>query len=117
MKKKNVIVSLSFAIMLVLAMVLQSVHSFHHLEKFVTEKHCDHKYNANNAEISHAHSDLDACFVCEFALSTTVVKEFLSFSFYKKQLPYQFNFFKPIEIIQTFGGSLFSLRGPPFFLK
>lgn len=115
MKKKNILFSLYFAMMVLSAIVLQGVHSFHHLEQFLAEKHCDHHYNDNNPEISHAHSDLDDCFVCEFAFSSTYIKEFLSISFHKNQLPDRFYFFKPHEIIDSFRGSLYSLRGPPCF--
>lgn len=116
MKKKNVILSLSFAIMVLSAIVLQSVHSFHHLEQFLTEKHCDHHYNDNNPEIGHAHSDLDDCFVCEFAFSSVVETPAFSFNTQNFHTYFTVYFFCKQQSYSTFSGCLFADRAPPILL-
>jgi hypothetical protein len=116
MKKKAVIISLSFALMVLSAILLQSVHSYHHLEKFISEKHCNHTYAENKTEINHSHHDLDHCFACEFTFSTSIKSEFFTFTFYKIQLPVGYTFSYSKEITNHFKGSLFSLRAPPSFI-
>lgn len=116
MKKKAVIVSLSFAIMILSAILLQSLHSYHHLEKFISEKHCNHKYSENKTEINHTHHDLDHCYVCEFTFSTSIKSDLFTYNFYKQQLSTRYTFSYSKEITNHFKGSLFSLRAPPFFI-
>lgn len=113
MKKKSVIVSLSFVIMVVSALLLQSIHSYHHLEKFISEKHCNHHYSDTKTEISHSHHDLDHCYVCEFTFSNSVATEFLSITFYKNLLPSCLIFLINQDLVSAFKGCLFSLRAPP----
>ena len=98
------------------ALLLQSFHSFHHLEQFVTEKHCHHKYALNKTEISHAHEGFDHCFVCEFALSTYTPTQFYSFDFKKTEVLTSYTFCYSKEITQSFRGALFSLRAPPIVI-
>ena len=95
------------------AILLQSLHSFHHLEKFITEKHCHHKYALNKTAITHQHHNFDHCFVCEFDLSNCTSTHFYAFDFKKTEVTsrYTFCYFK--EISQSFRGALFALRAPP----
>ena len=99
--------------MVISAILLQSFHSFHHLEQFVTEKHCHHKYALNKTEIGHAHEGFDHCFICEFTFSssvdvTSVVMPKEYNLFYNK-----LSFLLTSENISFYSGSSFSLRGPP----
>ena len=113
MKNKISIISLSFAIIVMSAILLQSFHSFHHLEQFVTEKHCHHKYALNKTEIGHQHEGFDHCFVCEFALSNYTPTHFYSFDFRKTEVSTSYTFCYSKEITQSFRGALFALRAPP----
>lgn len=113
MKNKITLVSLSFSILIIAAMFLQSLHSFHHLEKFISEKHCHHKYAQNKTQISHTHHDFDHCFVCEFTFSssteiTTVIIP-SEYSFFYNKVSY----LSTSESILFYSGCSFSLRGPP----
>jgi hypothetical protein len=113
MKRKYSILSLLFSLMVLSAILLQSFHSFQHLEKFMAEKHCHHKYALNKTEINHSHHDFDHCFVCEFALSTYTPAKHLVFSF-KKPIAHQaYTFAYSKQITQSFRGALFALRAPP----
>ena len=116
MKNKITIVSLSFSIIVMTAILLQSVHSFHHLETFISEKHCHHKYAQNKSEIDHSHHDFDHCFVCEFALSNYTNTSFFSFDFKKPDLHASYSVSYSKAITQYFKGSLFALRAPPSFI-
>lgn len=113
MKKKNLILSFLFGLTVLLAIVLQSVHSFNHLEKELTTKQCHHKYAKNKTEFSHAHHNLDHCFVCEFTFSTSIKSDFFTFNFKKVEIPVSYSYFYSKEITQSFRGSLFALRAPP----
>ena len=113
MKNKISLLSLSFTIIIMGALLLQSFHSFHHLEQFVTGKHCHHKYASSKTDINHAHESFDHCFVCEFAVSTYIPTHFYSIDFLKKEVPTSYTFCYSKEITQSFRGALFSLRAPP----
>ncbi|MDN3678612.1 hypothetical protein QWY90_14955 [Flavobacterium paronense] len=113
MKNKISILSLSFTFMVMGAILLQSLHSFHHLEKFIAEKHCHHKYAINKTEINHQHHEFDHCFVCEFALSNYTPTHFYSFDFKKTEVLSSYTFCYSKEITQFFRGALFGLRAPP----
>lgn len=116
MKRKYSIISLTFALLVVSAILLQSFHSFHHLEKFIAEKHCHHKYAENKTEINHQHHGFDHCFVCEFALSTYTPSHFYSFDFRKTAVLSSYSFCYSKEITQSFRGALFALRAPPMII-
>lgn len=99
--------------MILAAILLQSFHSFHHLEQFVAEKHCNHKYAQNKTEIGHSHTDFDHCFVCEFTFSSSAALAALVMPkeynlFYNK-----LSFLPTSENIPFYSGCSFSLRGPP----
>ena len=116
MKRKNLILSFLFGLTVLLAIVLQSVHSFNHLEKEITTKECHHKYAKNQTQLTHAHHNLDHCFVCEFTFSTSIKSDFYTFIFKKVEIPVSYSYFYSKEITQSFRGSLFALRAPPSFI-
>ncbi len=98
------------------AILLQSIHSFHHLEQFISEKHCHHKYAVNKTEISHSHHDFEHCFVCEFALSNYTSTHFFSFEFKNVAVHTSYTFAYSKQITQAFRGALFALRAPPIVI-
>ena len=54
MKGKYSVVSLFFGLAILFAILLQSLHSYHHIEVALSEKHCNHKY----AAVSYTHLDV-----------------------------------------------------------
>lgn len=113
MKKKYSIISLLFSVLILGAIFLQSLHSFHHLEQFVTAQHCNHQYAPNKTEVNHAHQGFEHCFVCEFAFSSSIQKENVDFNLHNSSFFYKSSFLSTSENISFFSGSSFSLRGPP----
>jgi hypothetical protein len=95
-------------------MLFQSVHSYEHLAKQLSEKKCSHKNNSSH-EITHQHHNFDHCFVCDFTLSNFISATISHFEFKKTNLPSGYSFFNSREITQFFKGSLFALRAPPEF--
>lgn len=115
MKRKYALISFVFAWAVLTAMLIQSVHSFHHLEEEFSKEKCHHELTNNKAELTHSH-EKDHCFVCEFAFSTTVSYDAFTFQFNKTELPTAYTFTYSKEITNHFKGSLFALRAPPFFI-
>jgi hypothetical protein len=116
MINKNSLLSFVFGIVVLFAIVLQSTHSFVHLEKEITQKQCIHINAKNQSQFTHLHHNLDHCFVCEFAFSTSIKSESYSFTFKKWTIPVSYAYFYFKEISQHFRGSLFALRAPPTFI-
>ena len=112
MKRKYSIGSFLFGFAVFFAILLQSAHSFHHLEETISAKKCHHDYSENTSQITHSHH-FDHCFVCEFTFSNSIKTEFLSFKFKKVEISSSYSFAKSKEITQFFCGSLFALRAPP----
>ena len=112
MKKKQLIISVSLALTVLLSILFQSVHSYEHIAKQLSEKKCHHDYNDKNGAITHQHHNYDSCFVCQFSFESYITPEKISFQFYKyhKEIPYFLSF---SENVVSFSGSLYSLRGPP----
>src|SRR6187402_2580062 len=115
MKKKFVILNSFLALAVLFVMLFQSVHSFEHLAKQLSEKKCHHKYTSSE-EITHQHHNFDHCFVCDFTISNFVASDIHHFEFKKFTVPTGYSFFKSREITQFFKGSLFALRAPPSFI-
>ena len=115
MKKKFVILNSFLMFAVLFAMLFQSVHSYEHIAKQLSEKNCLHKYTSSK-EITHQHHDFDHCFVCHFTVSSFVGSEISRFEFKKITIPSGYSFFKSKEITQFFKGSLFALRAPPSFI-
>lgn len=112
---KKQLINLSFALLILSSIVLQSIHSFVHIREVFTEKSCHHKYAVNQTEISHQHHKFHHCFACEFTISDYVKADFKSFEISKKEVSTFYNASYSKEIIQNFKGSLFQLRAPPIF--
>lgn len=113
MKGKYSVVSLFFGLAILFAILLQSLHSFHHIEEALSEKHCNHKYAVNKTEVSHSHHDSDHCFVCEFTLSSCSQTKLDDYSLNIRSLFKKVTFFHSTENISFFSGCIYSLRGPP----
>jgi hypothetical protein len=96
------------------SMLLQSAHSFVHISELFSKKECHHQYTGQT-EISHQHHPFDECFVCEFTFSAFITPQHFSYSFHTPQgiIPY---FCTSTEIVFSFSGSSYSLRGPPSFI-
>lgn len=112
MKKRQLITSVSLALMVLFSILFQSIHSYEHIVKQLSEKQCHHDYSDINGEITHQHHDYDTCFVCHFAFGSYITPEKFCFKFYYsyQEIPYFFHF---PESAVSFSGSLYSLRGPP----
>lgn len=115
MKKKIVIVNSFLMFAVLFAMLFQSIHSYEHLVKQLSEKECHHKY-VSSKEITHQHHGFEHCFVCDFTLSSFVSSGISHFEFKHISLPSSHFIFKSREITQFFAGSLFALRAPPSFI-
>jgi len=114
MKRKYSIGSFLFGLTIFLALLIQSIHSFHHIEEVFSKEHCHHEYSQSKHQITHSH-EFDKCFSCEFAFSSSlklISKEsyYLVIEVFKKEI---FNFYNKTP--KHFSGSLFSLRGPPMY--
>jgi hypothetical protein len=117
MKKKIIAVNFLMSFAVLFAMLFQTVHSYEHILRLSSEKHCDHKYTTGQKELTHSHSVDANCHICHFAFSTFVPNSFQSFSFHKtlvEAASYKFFYFEGISAF--FKGSLFALRAPPAFI-
>ncbi|WP_166922598.1 hypothetical protein [Flavobacterium poyangense] len=112
MKKKQLILSVSFALTVLFSILFQSIHSYEHIVKQLSEKQCHHDYNDPSGEITHQHHNYDVCFVCHFSFESYVLPEQFSFQFHTttEGIPY---FFTLSEKIFSFPESAYLLRGPP----
>ncbi|MDD5150310.1 MAG: hypothetical protein PHC28_07470 [Flavobacterium sp.] len=115
MKKKFALLNYFLMIAVLFSILFQSVHSYEHLAKQLSEKNCHHTYNSSK-EITHQHHNFDHCFVCNFTLSSFVTSKISQFEFKKINIPSGYTFFKSRAITQFFKGSLFALRAPPSFI-
>lgn len=114
MKNKFVLINSLMSVVILFAILFQSMHSFEHLTKQLTEKKCLHKH-VSDKQITHQHKILKQCFVCEFAFSSfidTNTKTFLltSIEVFFKQVSFYNN-----NSITCFNGISYPLRGPPHF--
>jgi archaellum component FlaF (FlaF/FlaG flagellin family) len=71
MKKKFEIINALMSVVILFAILFQSVHSYEHLVKHLSEKKCLHK-RVSSQEITHQHHNSNHCFVCEFGFSTFI---------------------------------------------
>ncbi|KAF2336185.1 hypothetical protein [Flavobacterium daemonense] len=112
MKRKQLILSVSMTLTILFTILFQSIHSFEHIVKQLSEKQCHHAYNDPSGEITHQHHNYDLCYVCNFAFGSYTVAEIFSFQFHNfyKEIPYFFSF---SENISSFSESAYLLRGPP----
>ncbi|TEB46005.1 hypothetical protein D0809_03145 [Flavobacterium circumlabens] len=112
MKKKQLILSVSLALTVLFSILFQSIHSYEHIVKQLSEKQCHHDYSDPSGEITHEHHNYDLCYVCHFSFGSYLVPEEFSFQFpaSNKEIPY---FFALSEKIFPFSESAYLLRGPP----
>lgn len=116
MKRKLQLLNFGMGLIVLFAILFQSVHSFEHLAKQLSEKQCHHKYHSHKTEINHSHHNFDKCFVCEFAFSSYIsLNKTASFK-ENKEIVSKYTFEYSKEIFSSFKGSLFSLRAPPVFI-
>ncbi len=116
MKKQICTISFALSLLILTSLVLQSVHSYRHINDFLSEKKCNHQYAINKTVIAHQHHQLDHCLSCEFTFSTYIKSNLLSFSFYTTAnfILYTNSYCK--KITPFFKGSLFQLRAPPSYI-
>lgn len=95
------------------AMLFQTIHSYEHVYKQLTEKRCDHKYTAHKNQITHSHSVENNCPLCHFTFSIFISNSFRTLSFHKQEVSTLTVFFYNRETSTFFKGSLFALRAPP----
>lgn len=103
-------------LVVLLAILFQSFDAMGHLEKQFTTKHCHHKYNHSKTEVGHAHEGFDHCFTCEFTFSNFITPSKITFTIPKVQVVTKYSDYYSKEITQSFRGSLFALRAPPYFI-
>ncbi|MGO4770729.1 hypothetical protein ACEN2I_03625 [Flavobacterium sp. W22_SRS_FK3] len=112
-RKKILIINLLMSLTVLFAMLFQTIHSYEHVYRQLTEKHCDHNYGAHKNQITHIHSVENNCPVCHFSFSTFISNQLHSLTFQKvKQVTSTVFFYKTVTS-PFFKGSLFALRAPP----
>ncbi|HPW97069.1 MAG TPA: hypothetical protein PK218_00745 [Flavobacterium sp.] len=116
MNRKLLLTNFIVVFAMAFALLFQSIHSVEHLHQIVTEKACVHSETNSKTNFTHEHHGLDKCSLCDFTFShfTSPIK--VTFDFYS----YELNTPKVVSLYETikpnFQGSLFSHRGPPFFI-
>lgn len=113
MLKKYATYNFLFGLLVLGAILLQSLHAIHHLVEAKNEKKCIHKNTTNKTELTHAHDAFEHCFACEFTLSIYKENESFALNHLKTLIPIEKTFFSKQEAANFFCGCLFSLRGPP----
>ena len=116
MNRKLHITNFIVVFAIVFALLFRSVHSMEHLSQLVTEKKCIHSETDSKVNFTHQHHGVEKCSLCDFTFShfTSPIK--ITFDFHTNEI----NTREIVSHYQTikpyFEGSLFSLRGPPFFI-
>jgi hypothetical protein len=113
MKKKIIFVNFLMSMMVLFAMLFQTIHSYEHVFKQLTEKPCEHHSSANHKEITHSHSVETKCHICHFAFSTYIPNAFQTVIFQKNPVETKPVFIYTKSVSTFFKGSLFALRAPP----
>ncbi len=100
------------ALTILFSILFQSIHSYEHIVKQLSEKQCHHDYNDPSGEITHQHHNYDVCYVCHFGLGTYIAPDHFAFQFhtFHKEIPY---FFALTENVNSFSRIAYLLRGPP----
>ena len=115
MKKKNIIINVLLSLAVLFPILFQSLHSYDHHSKQLTEKYCHHDVSKNKTEVTHGHSISEKCFTCDFNFSSFTSTDFYVFSFHKNCAVKAFSSIFFQQHSSFFKGSLFSLRAPPLF--
>lgn len=113
MKKRIVIVNFLASFAVLCAMLFQTVHSYEHVFKQLSEKHCEHHTSENQKQITHSHEVDTKCHFCHFAFSTFVPNSLQVVIFQKIQIETKPLFVYTQSVSTFFKGSLFALRAPP----
>ena len=115
MKKRQLITSVSLAVMVLFSILFQSIHSYEHIAKQLSVKQCHHDYSDSNGEMTHQHHDYETCFVCNFAFGGYIIphKFALEFHSLNKEIPYLFALSEKVFSISE---SICLVRGPPAVL-
>ncbi len=116
MKGKLFFTNALMGLMILFAIIFQSLHAIEHLAKQFSEEKCHHAYNHHHTEIGHGHDGLEKCFVCEFAFGGYTATPVNALQLQKIAVPTSYHFCYSKEITQRFRGSLFALRAPPGFI-
>ncbi|MFD2939407.1 hypothetical protein [Flavobacterium notoginsengisoli] len=95
------------------AMLFQTIHSYEHVFKQLSEKHCEHHTSANQKEITHSHDVDEKCHICHFAFNTYIPNTFEAVIFQKIEIETKSIFAFTQTVSAFFKGSLFALRAPP----
>lgn len=98
------------------AMLFQTIHSYEHIYKQLTDKPCDHQYVDGQKQITHTHSVDSHCHVCHFAFSTFIPNSFETLYFHKVNPETSYVYFYTRDTSTFFKGSLFALRAPPVLI-
>lgn len=113
MKRRIVVVNFIASFAVLCAMLFQTVHSYEHFFKQLSERPCQHHSSANQKQITHSHSTDTNCHVCHFSFSTFIPNAFQAVIFQKIQVETIPVFIYTKSVSTFFKGSLFALRAPP----
>ncbi|WP_289658785.1 hypothetical protein [Flavobacterium panacagri] len=113
MKKRILTVNFLMSLIVLCAMLFQTIHSYEHVFKQLSEKPCEHHISANQKEITHSHDVDTKCHICHFAFSTYIPNTFEAVIFQKVQIEIKPVFVYTKSVSTFFKGSLFALRAPP----
>ena len=75
MKRKQILYSLTLTVAVLFSILFQSIHSYEHIVKQLSEKQCHHNYNDPSGEITHQHHDYDVCLVCHFSFEYSKLQQ------------------------------------------
>jgi len=112
MKRNYSVLSFLCGCIVLTAMLIQSVHSFHHLEEEFSKAKCHHDYSQSETQLTHSH-DFEHCFVCEFAHLNCIQTTPFFFEFATQDVFTKNEGWFSKEVYLTFNGALYSPRGPP----
>ncbi|HEU0136069.1 MAG TPA: hypothetical protein VFQ50_02145 [Flavobacterium sp.] len=115
MKNRVTISGYGLGFLILFSILSQSLHTFRHLAEHMSEKHCDHKYAAEN-QFSHSHNDNDRCETCDYIFSAAALAIPQSFSVSTAAVIPTYIYGLAPAHISFFSGSQFFHRGPPVFI-
>lgn len=113
MKRRILLINVLMSFTVLFSMLFQTVDSYEHIFKQISEKRCEHKYTPHQKQITHSHAAEHNCNVCHFAFSTFVPNNSQALFFNKISKEASFVFFYTKTYSTFFKGSLFALRAPP----
>jgi hypothetical protein len=114
--KKYLIFNYLLSLTILFSILFQSFHSYEHIIKEFSQKHCEHKYSLSKTEISHDHKKVDYCFLCDFSFGNSMVSNPIQYNTIELVFQNKSSVLFSNGISSFFKGSLFSLRAPPFLL-